>query len=60
MFKTRVKVSNIRKPEMSFKEDFWVDTDPIHKTLKPILAVIGGFLASSPTPTDTPGYSWRT
>jgi predicted aspartyl protease len=128
MFKKRVKVSNIQKPELSFEEDFWVDTgalysfipeddleriqvepsatrnlisadgrresrlfgacdfqieglegkipcpvvfapkgsllllgatalensgveaDPVHKTLKPILAVIGGFLASSPAP----------
>jgi predicted aspartyl protease len=128
MFKKRVKVSNIKRPELSFEEDFWVDTgalysfipedylerievepsatrnliladgrrearllgfsnfqieglesgipcpvvfapkgslvllgatalenfgvevDPIHKTLKPILAVIGGFLASSPAP----------
>jgi predicted aspartyl protease len=126
MFKKRVRVSNIQKPELSFEEDFWVDTgalysfipedcleriqvepsatrnlvfadgrrearlfgfcnfqiegleggipcpvvfapkgsllllgatalenfgveaDPVHKTLKPILAVIGGFLASSP------------
>ena len=31
-------------------ENFGVEVDPIHKTLKPILAVIGGFLASS---------SWR-
>jgi len=27
-------------------ENFGVEVDPIHKTLKPILAVIGGFLAS--------------
>jgi predicted aspartyl protease len=125
-FKKRVKVSNIQKPELSFEEDFWVDTgafysfipedylerfqveasatrglisadgrretrlfgacdfqiegldgripcpvvlapkgpllllgvtalekygveaDPVHKTLTPILAVIGGFLSSSP------------
>jgi len=124
-FKTRVKVSNLQRPELSFTEDFWVDTgalysfipedyeerievepsatrnlvladgrqtsrllgfchfeveglegripcpvifapkgsllllgatalenfgveaDPVHKTLKPILAVIGDFLASS-------------
>ena len=128
MFKKRVKVSNIRKPELSFEEDFWIDTgalysfipenyleqieaepsatrdlvladgrretrlfgfcdfqieglegrvpcpvifapkgsllllgatalenfgveaDPVHKTLRPILAVIGGFLGSSPMP----------
>jgi predicted aspartyl protease len=128
MFKKRVKVSNLRKPELSFEEDFWVDTgalysfipenyleqidaepsatrdlvfadgrretrlfgfcdfqieglegripcpvifapkgsllllgatalenfgveaDPVHKTLRPILAVIGGFLGSSPMP----------
>ena len=125
MFKKKVKVSNIRKPELSFEEEFWVDTgalysfvpedllekigveptvtrdlvladgrqekrllgfcdlqieglegtipcpvifapkgslyligatalenfgvevDPVHKRLKPILAVIGGFLAST-------------
>jgi len=28
-------------------ENFGVEVDPINKTLKPILAVIGGFLASS-------------
>jgi predicted aspartyl protease len=28
-------------------ENFGVEVDPIHRTLKPILAVIGGFLASS-------------
>ena len=28
-------------------ENFGVEVDPIHKKLKPILAVIGGFLASS-------------
>jgi len=28
-------------------ENFGVGVDPIHKKLKPILAVIGGFLASS-------------
>ena len=28
-------------------ENFAVEVDPIQKTLKPILAVIGGFLASS-------------
>jgi hypothetical protein len=27
-------------------ENFGVDADPIHKQLKPILAIIGGFLAS--------------
>ncbi|MGD0089342.1 MAG: hypothetical protein ABSE73_05420 [Planctomycetota bacterium] len=125
MFKKRVKVSNSKKPELFFEEDFWIDTgafysfvpedylerigvepaatrsliladgrqgsrllgfcdfqieglegrlpcptifapkgsllllgatalenfgveiDPVQKTLKPILAVIGGFLASS-------------
>jgi predicted aspartyl protease len=130
MFKKKVRVSNIQHPELSFEEDFWVDTgalysfipedyleriqvepsptrnlifddgrrearlfgacdfqieglegklpcpvvfapkgsllllgatalenfgveaDPVHKTLKPILAVIGGFLASSPVPPD--------
>lgn len=26
MFKKRVKVSNIKKPEMFFEEEFWVDT----------------------------------
>jgi predicted aspartyl protease len=31
-------------------ENFGVEADPVHKTLKPILAVIGGFLASSPVP----------
>jgi predicted aspartyl protease len=124
MFKQKVKVSNIKKPKMSFEEEFWIDTgamysfvpedhlerigaepvatrhlvladgrqetrllgfcefqieglegaipcpvifapkgslfllgatalenfgvevDPVHKKLKPILAVIGGFLAS--------------
>ena len=124
MFKQKVKVSNIKKPELFFEEEFWIDTgalysfvpedflerigvepavtrqliladgrqetrllgfcdfqieglegcipcpvifapkgslfligatalenfgvevDPIHKKLKPILAVIGGFLAS--------------
>lgn len=127
MFKKRIRVSNIRKPELFFEEEFWVDTgalysfvpedlleriatepsatrnvvladgraetrllgfcnfkieglqgdipcpvvfapkgsllllgatalenfgvevDPIQKQLKPILAVIGGFLASSPS-----------
>ena len=29
-------------------ENFGVEADPIQKTLKPILAVIGGFLASHP------------
>ena len=29
-------------------ENFGVEVDPIQKTLKPILAVIGGFLASYP------------
>jgi hypothetical protein len=39
---------NISKPELFFEEGFWIDTvDPINKALKPILAVIGGFLASS-------------
>ena len=125
MFKKKIRVSNIKKPEMFFEEEFWIDTgdlysfvpedylqkidvepaatrnlvladgrqqarllgfcdfqiegqegnipcpvifapkgsllllgatalenfgvevDPINKTLKPILAVIGGFLASS-------------
>ncbi|MBI3735978.1 hypothetical protein HY256_05650 [Candidatus Sumerlaeota bacterium] len=28
-------------------ENFGVDADPVQKTLKPILAIIGGFLASS-------------
>jgi hypothetical protein len=28
-------------------ENFGVEVDPINKRLKPILAVIGGFLASS-------------
>jgi len=28
-------------------ENFGVEVDPIHKRLKPILAIIGGFLASS-------------
>ena len=28
-------------------ENFGVEVDPMHKKLKPILAVIGGFLASS-------------
>jgi len=26
MFKKKVRVSNIKKPEMSFEEEFWVDT----------------------------------
>ncbi len=30
-------------------ENFGVEVDPIQKTLKPILAVIGGFLASYPS-----------
>ena len=30
-------------------ENFGVEVDPIHKRLKPILAIIGGFLASSVT-----------
>jgi hypothetical protein len=63
MFKKRVKVSNSKKPEMFFEEEFWIDTgamysfvpedylerlvDPIQKKLRPVLAVIGGFLASS-------------
>jgi hypothetical protein len=29
-------------------EKYGVEADPVHKTLKPILAVIGGFLSSSP------------
>jgi clan AA aspartic protease len=31
-------------------ENFGVEVDPINKRLKPILAVLGGFLASSPSP----------
>jgi hypothetical protein len=31
-------------------ENFGVEVDPVHKTFKPILAVIAGFLASSLTP----------
>lgn len=27
-------------------ENFGVDVDPVHKKLKPILAIVGGFLAS--------------
>lgn len=132
MSKRRVKVSNIKKPEMFFEEEFWVDTgalysfvpedrlqeidvepaatrnlvladgkqetrllgfcnlrieglegdipcpvvfaprgsllllgatalenfsveaDPVNKRLKPILAVIGGFLASSTKNLDVP------
>ena len=133
-FKKRVKVSNIQKSELSFEEDFWVDTgalysfipedylerlqvepsatrglifadgrrktrlfgacdfqiegldgripcpvvfapkgfllllgvtalenfgveaDPVHETLKPILAVIGGFLPSSPAAPSAPAH----
>lgn len=29
-------------------ENFGVDADPVHKTLKPIAAIIGGFVASHP------------
>lgn len=29
-------------------ENFGVDADPVHKTLKPIAAIIGGFVASAP------------
>ncbi len=50
MFKKKVRVSNSKKPEMFFEDEFRIDTgDPINKRLKPILAVIGGFLASSVT-----------
>ena len=134
MFKKKVKVSNSKKPEMFFEEDFWIDTgalysfvpedylerigvepaatrnliiadgrqqtrllgfcdfqieglegnipcpvvfarkgsllllgatalenfgveaDPINKRLKPILAVIGGFSASSVVEGDAVGY----
>jgi hypothetical protein len=41
MFKKRVKAS---------LENFGVDVDPIQKRLKPIQAMIGGFLASSSKP----------
>jgi predicted aspartyl protease len=30
MFKKKVKVSNIKKPEMSFEEEFWVDTGTLY------------------------------
>jgi len=30
MFKKRVKVSNLRKPEMFFEEEFWVDTGALY------------------------------
>ena len=33
-------------------ENFGVEVDPIHKRLKPILAIIGGFFASSVTPCE--------
>jgi hypothetical protein len=29
-FKKRVKVSNIQKSELSFEEDFWVDTGALY------------------------------
>ena len=30
MFKTKVKVSNMKKPELSFEEDFWVDAGALY------------------------------
>ncbi len=30
MFKKKVKVSNIRKPEMFFEEEFWIDTGALY------------------------------
>ena len=58
MMKKRVRVCNSKAPERSFEEQFWVDTgalysfvseevDPVYNRLKPILAVIGGFIGSA-------------
>jgi predicted aspartyl protease len=30
MFKKKVRVSNIKKPEMAFEEEFWVDTGALY------------------------------
>ncbi|MHC4443553.1 MAG: hypothetical protein ACYTBZ_22255 [Planctomycetota bacterium] len=30
MFKKKVKVSNIKKPELSFEEEFWIDTGALY------------------------------
>ena len=30
MFKKKIKVSNIRKPELSFEEEFWIDTGALY------------------------------
>jgi len=30
LFKKKVKVSNIKKPEMFFEEDFWIDTGALY------------------------------
>jgi clan AA aspartic protease len=30
MFKKRVKVSNSKKPELFFEEEFWIDTGALH------------------------------
>jgi len=30
MFKKKVRVSNSKKPEMSFEEEFWVDTGALY------------------------------
>ncbi len=30
MFKKRVKVSNSKKPELSFEEEFWIDTGALY------------------------------
>ena len=35
-------------------EAFGVDVDPVSRKLKPILAIIGGFLGSRPAETDEP------
>ena len=83
MFKKRAKVSNSKRPELFFEEEFWIDTGALYSFApegylerisvepsatrhlipadgrqaarllgfcdfqKPVLAVIGGFLASS-------------
>ena len=35
-------------------EAFGVDVDPVSRRLRPILAIIGGFIASTPPETDEP------
>lgn len=51
MFKVRVRVTNPADETRFFVEEFWVDTGALYSfvpedRLKPIAAVIGGFLAS--------------